>query len=336
MKKFIFISTFFIFAACASEKPKTEAHIKISVLEDVLMQKSKDPADVIKWMKACSKECRSPDKEIAKDLYEGYSILFSVAAKTPRLSQITNDQKQQVNIGQQKIRNSFLKILQVKDGRDILETAYRELANRDSLYTALDTEVKDAVDAAVERLKKNPKTLATSWYLKAISTPQSTENVLDMLADFKKCVDVDNADLTCRASYEELVRFYERPRCQEPNFNLNVKFVAGGDSHKKMIFNGADLLESTLESIGPDHWEIWFTLKTFSAKKLENFTDKIDSKKLLVLTYKGKELAKSSVNRKITDGSFRMIFQNVGLAKEAFDKVCKLANPEKVPDNLKL
>lgn len=346
MNKIYLVLLSVILSACATEKKmaaeasskNSETLVKVSplVLEEVLTQKSKDSADVIKWLKKCSEECQSPDKEIAKDLYDGYSVLFSTAAEKPKLNQLTDEQKNQLILGQSKIRKSFLKILEVKEGRDILETAYRELSTAESMYAPLDIEVQETVNKTIERLKKNPKTLSTAWYMKAISTSQSADNVLEMVEYYKNCITADRVDLVCRGSYEELVRFYERPRCQEPNFNSSLSFVSDGDVAKKTVFDGNDLLETTLEAIGPDHWEIWFTLKTFSAKKLEEFTSEKDKKKLLIMTLDGKELAQASVNQKITDGSFRMIFQNVALAKEAFEKTCKKPNPEKIPDNLKL
>jgi preprotein translocase subunit SecD len=305
---------------------------KTLLLEDVLSQKLKSPNDILKWLKKCSSECQPPDRDIAKDLADGYSILFSAAGNATSLSQMTAEQRNKVAIGQSMVRKAFFKILTVKEGREILETAYRELSSSDSLYEGAVVEVENAVIDAVERLKKNPKTLANAWYLKAISTVQSPDNVLEMIEDYKNCILANSEDLLCHSSYEDLVHFYERPRCQEPNFSSEVSF----ESKKKNILQGADLLEATLEVIGPEHWEIWFTLKTFSAQKLEDFTSDKEKKRLLVLMVNGKELSQAAVNKKITDGTFRMIFQNVGLAQEAFDKICKKPNPEQLPQKLKL
>ena len=345
MRIFLLLITVII-AACASHKIGTSTHGL--VLEDLLKQKSQDPADVVKWMQRCSKECRSPDREIALDLADGYSSLVDAAAKNPRMSDLSLEQKKQIGAGQAKIRRAFLKILEVKEGRDILETSYRELANPDSIYYGIDVEVQKSVKTAIDRLKQKPETLATSWYLKAISTPQTSENVVELIEDYRACVKIAQSqkteDMACRGSYEELVRFYERPRCQEPHFNADLKFDTEIDSAKKNILTGTDLLESTLESIGPDHWEIWFTLKTFSSKKLEDFTTvaKVQEgesktiKRSLIMNLSNIELARAPVSQKIADGTFRMVFENIGLAKQAFDKICKAQNPEKLPEELRL
>lgn len=326
-----------------------------AALEDILRQKATNPKDVLGWLKKCADECHSPDKEIARDLSGGYQILFSIAEKTPVYSEMTMEQKAQALLGQSKVRSAFLKILQTKTDREILETAYRELVNPNSIYAAMDIDVAKALDETIERLKQSPSTTATAWYLRAISIPPSVDSVLDVMTAYKKCIEADRAQMQCQNAYRDLARFYERPRCRDNSFALGTQFFAAKvkkDSHhsKKVSIYGKDyflaknptlaaedLLEATLESLGPDQYEIWFSLKTFSNMKLSKFTEEgMKQKSSLVLSFGGKVLAEAPVLQVIKDGQFRMPFANSGQAQESFEKICNSITHDRVPEELRV
>jgi hypothetical protein len=316
---------------------------KLLQLEDVLKEKATDSKSVLKYLKKCVDECRAPDQEIAKGLAEGYEILFAVADKNPIYSNLTKEQQDQAIVGQQKVRNAFLKVLEVKEGRDLLMTAYRELASSQSLFAGLDTELDIAMNALFDRLQKKPETLATAWYLRAMSIPPMADNVLEIIGAYRNCLKANSKDDQCLAAYKDVVLFYERPRCKEPEFQSDIRFVDGADkTHlKKEILNTNDLLEASLELISDNHWEVWFSLKTFSVEKLAEYTE-FSIKELknkptnLFLSSKKEVLAGVPVTSKITDGQFRMIFEDKLDAFEAFKKLCRVPTHDELPAAQKL
>lgn len=343
-----------MFLACG-QTGKRQVTSNGLVLEDILRQKATNSKEVLSWLKKCSTECRAPDNEIAKELSDGYQILFTISESNSVYSQLTEEQKKQAMVGQGKVRNAFVKILQTKSDRDILETAFRELVNPNSLYVSLDVDVLKALDSTIERLKKNSETLATAWYLKAISIPANVDTVLDVLAAYKSCIDASRSDMACQNGYKELIRFYERPRCRDSAFTKGTQFIGAftkpDSAHgKKVLIYGKnyflakhpamtaeDMLEATLENLGPDQYEIWFSVRTFSSNKLAKFTaEGLKKRSTLVLYINGKVLAEAPVLQKINDGQFRMPFANSGQAEEAFEKICQNITHDRIPDNLKI
>jgi hypothetical protein len=347
-----------VFTGCSHGKAKAELASDKSQkprLEDVLRQKAGNSSEVLKWLKNCADECQAPDKQIAKDLGEGYQILFSVSKNNSDSGRVTTEQKTQIILGQSKVRSAFLQILAAKETREILETAYRELVNPQSPYAVMDVEVQNTMQATIDRLLTKPQTTATAWYLKALTIPPSTENILDVMEAYKKCLDADRTDVGCLTAYNDLAKFYERPRCRDKYFSNSLQFFAAQNKkdkvHQKRVslygkdffFSGkptlhaGDMLEATLENLGPDQWEIWFSLRTFSDSKLLKFTEEGLVKHLsLLLASNEKILSEAPVMQKITDGQFRMPFANPALAKEAFEKICSDITPDRVPENLRL
>ncbi len=361
MKKSIFpllfsilLSTLLLPSACGQPSKKIEKP-EGTVLEDILRQKATNPKEVLAWLKKCATECRAPDNEIARDLSDGYQILFAISEKTPVYSRLSTEQKAQALLGQSKVRKSFLKILAAKTERDILETAYRELVNPNSIYASLEVDVQKTLEATIERLKAKSETTATAWYMKAISTPTNVDSILDVMVAYKNCIDADRTDMMCQSAYRDLARFYERPRCRDNAFKLGTQFVDAllkkDPKHAKKVsiygkdyFLGKnpmlmaeDMLEASLESLGPDQYEIWFSLKTFSSNKLLKFTeDGLKHRSSLVLSFNGKVLAEAPVLSKIVDGQFRMPFANAGQAQEAFEKICNTVTHDPIPESLRI
>jgi hypothetical protein len=170
-----------------------------------------------------------------------------------------------------------------------------------------------------------------------------------------KILDVSPDDKGCLSAYQDLTKFYERPRCRDKYFSVNLQFFGAQTKkdkthNKKLSLYGKDyylatrptlgandMLESTLENMGPDQWEIWFSLKTFSGNKLLKFTDEGMAKHWsLLMEYNGKVLSEAPVMQKIKEGQFRMQFANPVLAKEAFEKICTEVTPDRIPENLRL
>ncbi len=351
-----FLLTILLSTSCGQSTKKSAATTGDgTALEDILRQKATNPKDVLGWLKKCADECRTPDKDIARELSDGYQILFSLAEKNPNYTQMSMEERAQALLGQTKVRNAFLKILQTKTARDILETAYRELANPNGIYASADTDAQKALNDTIERLKKKPETTATAWYLRAISIPPSVDSVLEVMAAYKLCLDADRDYTSCQNSYHELVKFYERPRCRDNSFAVGTQFLGAAtkktasNSKKVSIYgkdfylakqsslSAEDLLEATLENLAPDQYEIWFSLKTFSNGKLLKFTEEgLKQHSSLVLSFGGKVLAEAPVLQKISDGQFRMPFANAGQAEEAFEKICNSVSHDRIPENLRL
>jgi hypothetical protein len=343
----------FFFGCAQKEKKTTFAGAQ---LEDVLKQKPKVASDIVSLMKKCAMECVSPDNMIAKDLADGYEILFSIANATKPMQQFDRDQKARFLEAQKKVRAAFLKILETKENRNTLETAYRELLNPP--YGAyLDPELERTMNNAIARLKAKPATRATGFYLQAISIPPVGENILSIIEAYKQCLTVSQfQDKDCLSQYEDVVHFYERPRCQSEAFSPSLQFFEAEKERNsiykhayplraktfytvdKPILAGKDLLEATVELVGIGQWEIWFSLKTFSSEKFQALTERGTKEKglnLLMVNNK-KALASALINQKITEGQFRMVFNDEKSALSAFHQVCKKSTPEKIPESLQI
>jgi len=342
MKKILFLLIFCL-GACQSPQPsfKTQKN-KRPILEDILQQKTTKPSDVVGWLKICSKECLQPDAEIAGDLSSGYEVLFALAEKTPEFAKLAPKEKQKAMEAQKKVRSGFVKILKFKNGRDILQTAMFELVNPMSMSTGLDPEMEELVTATLDRLKNQPETRATGFYIQAISLPPTAENTLAIIEAYLQCYLVSGkSDQQCRDLYQDVVNFYERPRCKEGNFTKEIQFSVSF-APQKTILSQQDLLESTFEVIGPDlpgarHYEIWFNLKTFSSEKLEKVTkDYLGKKAFFLFRLNGKTYSQAQILQKITDGQFRMPFSDQLSAQLAFDRLCRKSTPDQIPVHLKI
>jgi hypothetical protein len=352
--RYLFILLLLCVACAQEEKRPTTANGR--QLEDVLRQKPKTAADIVIWMKKCASECVVPDNLIAQDLAEGYETLFGIASAIKPTQPIDGEQKAKFIEAQRKVRSAFLKILQTKENRATLETAYRELVSP-PYATYLDSELEKAMLGVIARLKAKPSTKATAYYLQAISIPPISDNILSIIASYKQCLEVSKyQDKECMDQYEDIVHFYERPRCQSEAFLPGLKFFEAQKEKTakykipyslmnksyyaadKPVLSDADLLEATVELVGPGLWEIWFSLKTFSSEKFQALTEKGEKEKgVNLLMVKDKNpLAIASINQKIADGQFRMVFASEKLALSAFHQICKKSTPEKIPDNLKI
>lgn len=334
---------FFFLSACQTQAPKKTAKATRPTLEDILSQKLSQPADIVKWLKSCQKDCLQPDAEIAGDLASGYDILFSLAAKNPNYEKLSAQEKKVAIEGQKKVRDGFVKILKFKNSRDILQTALQELSSPTSLYSFGDSDFDSLVQETIDRLKNQPETRATGFYFQAISLPPRNENLLNIIEAYRQCflVSGQQQDRQCREQYDDAVSYYERPRCRQGNFNKGVRFVSSVDATKAVLTED-DLLETSLEVFGQEdprfqHYELWFNLKTFSADKLEKFTQSQLKKNVeLLLQYEKRTLSKAKVLQKIVDGQFRMIFPNQVEVLAAFQTICRKPTPELLPEHLKI
>jgi len=341
--KITFYLFFLLFSACQTRPVKTSENIvnKKMTLEDILKQKTTAPSEIVSWLKKCSKECLHPDAEIANDLAEGYEVLFALAAQTSRYEKLNDEQKKKAQVAQNKVKEGFVKVLKFKNGRDILQTAYQELSNSGSLYSYSDPDFEILVEETIQRLKNEPQTRATGFYIQAISTPALPENLLKIIESYRECyIASSKKDQACFLLYTESASYYERPRCQDKNFHASIQFI-DQFSHKA-ILNTNDLLEANLEKTnsesGERQWDIWFSLKTFSTEKFEKFSQQKTGKKqkILVLKFKNKSLSTVAINQVMKDGQFRVSFPNEKSIKLAFAQICKTQTPNILPTSLKI
>lgn len=335
---------FLLLCSCQARQVKSSAQVanKKMTLEDILKQKTTAPSEIVNWLKKCSKECLHPDAEIANDLAEGYEVLFTLAAQSSRYEKLNDEQRKKAQIAQNKVKDGFVKILKFKNGRDILQTAYQELSSTGSMYSYTDPDFENLIEETIQRLKNEPQTRATGFYIQAISIPALPENLLKIIESYRECYIVSGKkDQACFLLYTESTSYYERPRCQEKNFHTGIQFI-DQNSHKT-ILNTHDLLEANLEKTnsesGERQWDIWFSLKTFSSEKIEKYSQQqaVDKKqKNLILKFKSQSLSTVSLKQIIKDGQFRVAFPNEKSIKSAFAQICKKPTPNILPNSLKI
>jgi hypothetical protein len=318
-----------------------------------------EPSKVLAWLKKCGQTCQTPDREIAQEIAEGYDLLYQVAAQNLPPEALSTEARAQVVVGQSKIRNGFLRVLDVKTNRELLETAYREVAGPGTLEDTADPEVAERFQRNVDRLKAKPETSATGWYLQALATPVSSDHFLPAIEAYKNCLAVDAKDKECRTNYDELVAFYQRPRCKESDFSPHLQVMgakveestgyqvkSNWEGHpwfigKHPVVETSDLLEATLDT-SPERSEIVLVLKTFSVPKLSRFMEAEQSSPedtradFFSIIDQSQILTIASVQANLPEGQFKLQFKGVAQAKTAFTQLCQKPTAEILPSNLRL
>ena len=307
------------------------SYSKKMVLEDMSNNAQlNQPDKMIQWLKECRLKCVEPDNQVADKMSQGYEGLFAVAKENSNYQSLNSQQKEKAEQSSNLLKQAFVQIMEYKENRDTILTAYGALSDPNSQFYIGNDNVKEIGEKTSERLRLKSKTASTGWYLKSLIEKETLKSIHAL----KECLTVDAKDVQCRSDYQKWVSVYQRPWCKGKDVSSEIQFKMKGvvgNKKNEYIFSAKSIVNSYLSED-----TVALTLKS------DRFQDMLER-----LTSGAKEVELTIIKRGVAApvGILKLLPQSsrvsVGfprseVAKDLFSQICTTQVVNPLPEDLKI